>query len=55
MDPELEEFWRKLGYVVIQGYGLTETAPVATLNHPFETKKGKPRFPFITENNVPFI
>ena len=40
LDPELEEFWRKLGYVVIQGYGLTETAPVATLNHPFETKKG---------------
>ncbi|MDQ1471253.1 MAG: long-chain acyl-CoA synthetase [Bryobacterales bacterium] len=40
LDPELEEFWRKLGYVVIQGYGLTETAPVATLNHPLETKKG---------------
>jgi len=40
LDPELEEFWRKLGYVVIQGYGLTETAPVATLNHPFETRKG---------------
>ncbi len=40
LDPELEEFWRKLGYVVIQGYGLTETAPVATLNHPMETHKG---------------
>ncbi len=40
LDPELEDFWRKLGYVVIQGYGLTETAPVATLNHPFETKRG---------------
>lgn len=40
LDPELEDFWRKLGFVVIQGYGLTETAPVATLNHPFETKKG---------------
>jgi len=40
LDPELEEFWRKLGYVVIQGYGLTETAPVATLNHPFETRRG---------------
>jgi len=40
LDPALEDFWRKLGFVVIQGYGLTETAPVATLNHPFETKKG---------------
>ncbi len=40
LDPDLEEFWRKLGFVVIQGYGLTETAPVATLNHPFETRKG---------------
>ena len=40
LGPELEEFWRKLGYVVIQGYGLTETAPVATLNHPFETRQG---------------
>ena len=40
LDPALEEFWGKLGYVVIQGYGLTETAPVATLNHPFDTKRG---------------
>ena len=40
LDAELEKFWRKLGYVVIQGYGLTETAPVATLNHPFETRPG---------------
>ncbi len=40
LDPELEEFWRKMGYVVIQGYGLTETAPIVTLNHPFHTKKG---------------
>lgn len=40
LDPELEKFWRKLGYVVIQGYGLTETAPVATLNHPFQTRPG---------------
>jgi long-chain acyl-CoA synthetase len=40
LDPGLEEFWGKLGYVVIQGYGLTETAPVATLNHPFHASKG---------------
>ncbi|MGH9722471.1 MAG: AMP-binding protein [Bryobacteraceae bacterium] len=40
LDPELEEFWKRLGFVVIQGYGLTETAPIVTLNHPFHTKKG---------------
>jgi long-chain acyl-CoA synthetase len=40
LDPALEEFWGKLGYVVIQGYGLTETAPVATLNHPFDSRRG---------------
>ena len=38
--PELEEFWGRLGFVVIQGYGLTETAPIVTLNHPFHTRKG---------------
>jgi len=40
LDPELESFWRGLGFVVIQGYGLTETAPIVTLNHPFHTKTG---------------
>jgi long-chain acyl-CoA synthetase len=40
LPPELEEFWSRLGYVVIQGYGLTETAPIVTLNHPFHTRKG---------------
>jgi long-chain acyl-CoA synthetase len=40
LETELESFWSELGYVVIQGYGLTETAPIVTLNHPFGTKKG---------------
>ncbi len=40
LDAALEAFWSELGYVVIQGYGLTETAPIVTLNHPFGTKKG---------------
>jgi long-chain acyl-CoA synthetase len=40
LDAELEAFWGELGYAVIQGYGLTETAPIVTLNHPFGTKRG---------------
>jgi long-chain acyl-CoA synthetase len=36
----LEDFWKRLGFVVIQGYGLTETAPIVTLNHPFKTNTG---------------
>ena len=40
LDPGLEAFWSELGFVVVQGYGLTETAPIVTLNHPFGTKKG---------------
>jgi long-chain acyl-CoA synthetase len=40
LDPSLEEFWSRLGFLVIQGYGLTETAPIVTLNHPFAASKG---------------
>ena len=40
LEPELEAFWRKLGFLVVQGYGLTETAPIVTLNHPFRASRG---------------
>ncbi len=40
LESELEAFWSAIGFVVVQGYGLTETAPIVTLNHPFGTKKG---------------
>jgi long-chain acyl-CoA synthetase len=45
LDERLEDFWRKLGFLVVQGYGLTETAPIVTFNHPFHLKPktvGKP-------------
>ena len=40
LPPDLEEFWRRMGFVMIQGYGLTETAPIVTLNHPLKRAKG---------------
>ena len=40
LPPDVEEYWRRMGFAVIQGYGLTETAPIVTLNHPFKTSKG---------------
>ena len=39
LDAETEEFWRRLSFVVIQGYGLTETTSLISLNHPFKTGK----------------
>jgi long-chain acyl-CoA synthetase len=40
LSTELEQFFSELGFLVIQGYGLTETAPIVTLNHPFHAHKG---------------
>jgi long-chain acyl-CoA synthetase len=36
----LEQFWNALGLVVVQGYGMTETSAIVTLNHPFHVAKG---------------
>jgi long-chain acyl-CoA synthetase len=40
LDGETEEFWRRLGFVVIQGYGLTETTSLISVNHPFKLARG---------------
>lgn len=40
LDRETEEFWRRLGFAVIQGYGLTETTSLVSVNHPFRVGKG---------------
>jgi long-chain acyl-CoA synthetase len=40
LESELEEFWSRLGFLVVQGYGLTETAPIVTLNHPLRASRG---------------
>lgn len=40
LPEELESFWSTLGFALIQGYGMTETAALITLNHPFRIGKG---------------
>src|SRR5205814_6431458 len=40
LDRTTEEFWGRLGYAVIQGYGLTETTSLISVNHPFRLGKG---------------
>ena len=40
LPSELESFWRAVGLAVIQGYGMTETAALVTLNHPFKIGRG---------------
>lgn len=40
LSGPLEQFWNKLGFVVVQGYGMTETTALITLNHPFHVARG---------------
>ncbi|MGA2673025.1 MAG: AMP-binding protein [Terracidiphilus sp.] len=36
----LEKFWNAVGFVLVQGYGMTETTALITLNHPFHVARG---------------
>jgi len=40
LSGETEEFFKRLGYAVVQGYGMTETASLISLNHPFRAAAG---------------
>ena len=40
LPEQTETFWNRLGYAVIQGYGMTETTSLISLNHPFRTGRG---------------
>ena len=40
LSAETEEFFKRVGYAVVQGYGLTETASLISLNHPFRATEG---------------
>ncbi|HEX3183734.1 MAG TPA: AMP-binding protein, partial [Pyrinomonadaceae bacterium] len=40
LEEDVETFWGRLGYAVIQGYGMTETASLTSLSHPFRLVHG---------------
>ena len=40
LPGQAETFWNRLGYAVIQGYGMTETTSLISLNHPFRSAPG---------------
>jgi long-chain acyl-CoA synthetase len=40
LSSATEEFFKRMGYAVVQGYGMTETASLITLNHPFRATQG---------------
>ncbi len=40
LPADLESFWTTAGYALIQGYGMTETTALVTLNHPFKIARG---------------
>jgi long-chain acyl-CoA synthetase len=40
LSLETEDFFKRMGYAVVQGYGMTETASLISLNHPFRATEG---------------
>lgn len=40
LSGDTEDFFRRMGYAVVQGYGMTETASLISLNHPFRAAEG---------------
>ncbi len=39
LNEDTEKFWERLGFAVIQGYGMTETASLISVNHPFKKRR----------------
>ncbi len=40
LDPSVYRSFREMGFEIVEGYGLTETAPVLTMNPPGATREG---------------
>ncbi len=37
---DMERWWSQRGFLIVQGYGLTEASPIVSLNHPFHVTQG---------------
>jgi long-chain acyl-CoA synthetase len=40
LPADLESFWTTVAFALVQGYGMTETTALVTLNHPFRIARG---------------
>lgn len=40
LSERTEDFWQRFGFAVLQGYGMTETAALISVNHPFKRSRG---------------
>jgi long-chain acyl-CoA synthetase len=40
LGSDTEDFFKRIGYAVVQGYGMTETASLISLNDPFHATEG---------------
>jgi long-chain acyl-CoA synthetase len=40
LSSDTEDFFKRIGYAVVQGYGMTETASLISLNDPFHATEG---------------
>jgi long-chain acyl-CoA synthetase len=40
LSKDVEDFFKRVAYAVVQGYGMTETASLISLNHPFRATEG---------------
>ncbi|HEX3009298.1 MAG TPA: AMP-binding protein, partial [Bacteroidales bacterium] len=50
LDPEVASDMRNVGFEILEGYGMTEAAPMITFTHPGKVKIGSPGFPLFCTN-----